>query len=80
LVFHENSIHGGAPTFPGQLRRTMSFRMAGDDVLYTPRPRMKSEKIADYYTRTLGHRYHKAFEGLSAGEPLSRGPNIRQVR
>jgi ectoine hydroxylase-related dioxygenase (phytanoyl-CoA dioxygenase family) len=80
LVFHENSIHGGAPTSPGQTRRTMSFRMAGDDVVYTPRPPMKDKAVDAYYKRAQGARFHNAFEGLTPGEPVGRGPNIRQVR
>jgi hypothetical protein len=80
LVFHENSIHGGAPTFPGQTRRTLSFRMAGDDVVYTPRPPMKDRSVEEMSKRLQGARFHQAFEGLEPGEPISHGLNLRQVR
>jgi hypothetical protein len=80
LVFHENSVHGGAPTFAGQRRRTMSFRYAGDDVLYIPRPPMRDRETEAMAKRMQGDRYHQAFEGLKAGEPICRSPLVTQVR
>jgi hypothetical protein len=84
LVFHTNAIHGGAPTFPDQVRKTMSFRVAGDDVVYTPRPPMKRFKVTgesatDFIERQQGARFLRAFDGLESGAPISGSPGLIQV-
>lgn len=80
LVFHENAIHGGGTTFPGQTRNTMSFRFVGDDVVYTPRPAMRDKEVERMSKSMQGERFHKAFLGLEPGEPISRSRYIDQVR
>lgn len=39
VVFHTNVLHGGAPTRPGQRRRTVSLRYFGTDAVFAPRMR-----------------------------------------
>jgi ectoine hydroxylase-related dioxygenase (phytanoyl-CoA dioxygenase family) len=85
LVFHTNALHGGAPTFPGQTRRSMSFRLAGDDVVYTPRPPMKNmkmtrEDVTDFIERQQGARFLRAFDCLKPGDRISSSPGFDQVR
>jgi len=38
VLFHPAMLHGGAPTRPGQRRRTLSLRFFGRDARYDPRP------------------------------------------
>jgi ectoine hydroxylase-related dioxygenase (phytanoyl-CoA dioxygenase family) len=38
LIFHPSSLHGGGTTPPGGLRRSLSLRMVGDDVIRVTRP------------------------------------------
>jgi hypothetical protein len=80
LVFHENALHGGAPVRPGQMRRTLSFRLAGDDVIYMPRPPTRTKELYEEVKRQQGEGFHRALTGLKPGDLLSRGPNVRQVR
>jgi hypothetical protein len=37
IVFHPAVLHGGAPTHPGQRRRTLTLRFFGDEAYYDPR-------------------------------------------
>jgi len=38
VLFHPSMLHGGAPTRPGQRRRTLTLRFFGDDAVYDERP------------------------------------------
>jgi ectoine hydroxylase-related dioxygenase (phytanoyl-CoA dioxygenase family) len=38
VLFHPAMLHGGAPTHPGQRRRTLTLRFFGRDARYDPRP------------------------------------------
>ncbi|MGR8919212.1 MAG: phytanoyl-CoA dioxygenase family protein [Gammaproteobacteria bacterium] len=38
VVFHPQTLHGGAPTAAGTRRRTLSLRFFGDDAVYAARP------------------------------------------
>lgn len=38
VVFHPAIMHGGAPTIPGTVRRTLSLRFFGDDAVFAKRP------------------------------------------
>lgn len=38
LVFHPQILHGGAPTVPGQRRRTVTLNVFGPDAKFCPRP------------------------------------------
>jgi hypothetical protein len=40
LIFHPAILHGGAPTHPGQRRRTISLRYFGDHAFCAARPEM----------------------------------------
>ena len=37
IVFHPKTLHGGAPTHPGQRRRTLTLRYFGEDAVYDER-------------------------------------------
>lgn len=37
IVFHPKMLHGGAPTKPGQRRRTLTLRYFGEDAVYDAR-------------------------------------------
>jgi ectoine hydroxylase-related dioxygenase (phytanoyl-CoA dioxygenase family) len=37
VIFHPKLLHGGAPTHPGQRRRTLTLRFFGADAVYDPR-------------------------------------------
>ena len=38
VLFHPSMLHGGAPTRPGQRRRTLTLRFFGQDAVYDERP------------------------------------------
>ena len=38
VIFHPSTLHGGAPTSDGVLRRTLSLRFFGADAIYAERP------------------------------------------
>jgi len=80
LVFHENALHGGAPISAGQVRRTLSFRLAGDDVIYMPRPPTRTKELYEQVKRQQGEGFHRALTGLKPGDLLGHGPNVRRVR
>jgi len=43
LIFHTSTLHGGGATPAGTLRRSLSLRMMGDDVVRVKRPDVKSD-------------------------------------
>ncbi len=57
VLFHPKMLHGGAPTHPGQRRRTLTLRYFGRDCRYDPRPGPAGPRL------TPGH-------GLKGGDPL----------
>jgi hypothetical protein len=40
IAFHPSTLHGGAPTRPGNRRRTLSLRFFGNDAVYVERPQV----------------------------------------
>jgi hypothetical protein len=75
IVFHANVLHGGAPTRPGQRRRTVSLRYFGDDAVFAPRPRPAQDPEGKRVSRTLAD----AFSSIPPGAPF-RDPMFRKVR
>jgi ectoine hydroxylase-related dioxygenase (phytanoyl-CoA dioxygenase family) len=51
IVFHPATLHGGAPTHPGQRRRTLTLRFFGDSCVYDPREGGAGPPIAGFHQR-----------------------------
>lgn len=76
VVFHPNSLHGGAPTTPGRRRRTVSLRYFGADATYAPLRRLATDPEGQRVSTTLAG----AFGGsMAPGDPF-RHPMFHQVR
>lgn len=75
VVFHANVLHGGAPTRPGQRRRTVSLRYFGEDATFAPRLRPAEDPEGARASGTLAD----AFSSIEPGAPF-RHPLFRKVR
>ena len=53
LVFHPASLHGGAPTHPGQRRSTLSLRFFGRDAVYAQRPAGGGPRVDGLHQRLV---------------------------
>jgi ectoine hydroxylase-related dioxygenase (phytanoyl-CoA dioxygenase family) len=51
VFFHPAMLHGGAPTRPGQRRRTLTLRYFGSDARYETRPGHAGPRIAGFHER-----------------------------
>ena len=51
LLFHPAMLHGGAPTRPGQRRRTLTLRYFGPDARYEARPGRAGPRVRDFHER-----------------------------
>ena len=51
IVFHPAMLHGGAPTHPGQRRRTLTLRFFGDQSVYDPREGGAGPRVAGFHER-----------------------------
>lgn len=51
IVFHPSILHGGAPTHPGQRRRTLTLRFFGDQAFYDPRQGGAGPPIPGFHQR-----------------------------
>jgi Phytanoyl-CoA dioxygenase (PhyH) len=67
VVFHPATLHGGAPTHPGQRRRTLTLRFFGDGAVYDPRVGGAGPRIPGFHER------------MHAGDPF-RDPSFLQVK
>lgn len=67
IVFHPAMLHGGAPTHPGQRRRTLTLRFFGDEAFYDPRQGGAGPPIAGFHQR------------MRAGQPF-RDPAFLKLR
>lgn len=67
IVFHPKMLHGGAPTHPGQRRRTLTLRYFGEDAVYDPREGGAGPRVAGFHDR------------MRAGEPF-RHESFLQLR
>ena len=54
IVFHPATLHGGAPTHPGQRRRTLTLRYFGDQAVYDPREGGAGPRVAGFHERMKG--------------------------
>jgi len=82
LVFHPRMLHGGAPTNPGQRRRTLSLRFFGDDAVYTPRSifgRSSAQPDRSEPTDVPETTFGKLPRALSPGDPF-RHPDFPKLR
>jgi ectoine hydroxylase-related dioxygenase (phytanoyl-CoA dioxygenase family) len=82
LVFHPGMLHGGAPTHPGQRRRTLSLRFFGDDAVYALRPtgfEMSSRSIREEPDDVPRSVFTKLPNSLSPGDPF-RHPGFPKLR
>lgn len=75
VVFHPNSLHGGAPTTPGRRRRTVSLRYFGTDSHYAPLRRVATDPEGKRVSVTLA----SAFGQMEEGAPF-RHPMFHKVR
>jgi ectoine hydroxylase-related dioxygenase (phytanoyl-CoA dioxygenase family) len=75
VVFHANVLHGGAPTRPGQRRRTVSLRYFGEDAVFAPRTRPAEDPEGARASGTIAD----AFVSIAPGAPF-RHPMFRKVR
>ena len=67
IVFHPAMLHGGAPTHPGQRRRTLTLRFFGENAVYDPREGGAGPRVSGFHDR------------MRAGEPF-RDPSFLQLR
>lgn len=67
IVFHPAILHGGAPTHPGQRRRTLTLRFFGDEAIYDPRAGSAGPPIPGFHQR------------MRPGDPF-RDPNFLRLR
>ncbi len=51
VFFHPAMLHGGAPTRPGQRRRTLTLRYFGSDARYEARPGRAGPRVAGLHER-----------------------------
>lgn len=66
IVFHPAMLHGGAPTHPGQRRRTLTLRFFGEQSVYDPREGGAGPRVEGFHER------------MTAGEPF-RDPSFLKV-
>ena len=67
IVFHPAMLHGGAPTHPGQRRRTLTLRYFGEGAVYDPREGGAGPRVSNFHDR------------MKAGDPF-RHESFLQVR
>ncbi|MFI4934732.1 MAG: phytanoyl-CoA dioxygenase family protein [Caulobacterales bacterium] len=51
VIFHPATLHGGAPTHPGQRRRTLTLRFFGTDAVYDERPGRAGPTVDGFHRR-----------------------------
>jgi ectoine hydroxylase-related dioxygenase (phytanoyl-CoA dioxygenase family) len=66
VFFHPATLHGGAPTRPGQRRRTLTLRYFGPDARYEARPGRAGPRVKDFH------------EAMTPGAPF-RGPGFLKL-
>jgi ectoine hydroxylase-related dioxygenase (phytanoyl-CoA dioxygenase family) len=67
IVFHPKTLHGGAATRPGAIRRTLTLRFFGEDAVYDPREGGAGPRVSGFHDR------------MRAGESF-RDPSFLQLR
>jgi ectoine hydroxylase-related dioxygenase (phytanoyl-CoA dioxygenase family) len=78
LAFHHAAIHGGAPVFEGQRRRSFTFRFFGDDARIRSHGRRVSSASGGVEFRE--ENLAVGVRGLKPGDPASSSPEFRRVR
>lgn len=83
LAFHPGCIHGGAPTQPGQVRRSYTFRFFSDEAYYSPLPGKRDlgeNRFSNQRQDTDDRIVLKGFEALKPGDPLCNSMEWERVR
>jgi len=75
LVFHPAMLHGGAPTHKGSVRRTLSLRFFGEDVVFAARPGDGVRAVGSEGTNV----FSEPSKVLQPGDPL-RHSSFHQLR
>ena len=70
VAFHPNTLHGGATSQPGKPRRTLAFRMFGDDVVRIDYPGVVKRDGGNE------ENYMGKFEQLEVGVNLSEAMSL----
>jgi ectoine hydroxylase-related dioxygenase (phytanoyl-CoA dioxygenase family) len=80
VIFHPSTLHGGAPTHPGEKRRTISLRYFGEDARFVERPAVAKQSEVGFNREESNSRNIEDFMvGLKPGDPF-RNPEFVQVR
>lgn len=83
LAFHPGCLHGGAPTQPGQLRRSYTFRFFSDEAYYKPLPTKRSlgeNQFSDQRQATDDRIVLNGFDRLQPGDPLFQANHWKRIR
>jgi ectoine hydroxylase-related dioxygenase (phytanoyl-CoA dioxygenase family) len=79
IVFHIGCMHGGAPTWPGLERKSISFRFLGDDIVTATRPPFRPGFGELFKVPTDDDAYAK-LAGAPPGTPIGKIEGYQQVR
>jgi len=66
LIFNANTLHGGGATLSGDLRRSLTIRLVGDDVVKKELPQKRAGEM-------IVKRWDQAFDTLAEGQPYHEG-------
>ena len=79
LIFHMLSLHGGAPTWPGYERRSISLRFLGDDVVSGYRPIMR-DGFRQFFKLATSDEAYARMEQMPIGTPIGQVDGFPLVR
>jgi len=83
LAFHPGCLHGGAPTKPGQRRRSYTFRLFSDEAYFSPLPAKRdlgTNKFSNQRQDTDDRVVMAGFDGLKPGQPIHEAGNWARIR
>ena len=83
LAFHPGCLHGGAPTRPGQNRRSYTFRFFSDEAYYSPLPAKRDlgvNKFSNQRQDTDDRVVLAGFEELVPGQPIYQAGHWARIR
>lgn len=79
VVFHIRCMHGGAPTWPGVERRSISFRFLGDDIVSAARPPLRPG-FGELFRAPTDEAAYAELERRPPGTPIGAIPGFHRVR